>query len=517
MDPQRSFLPLKYLIMALAVAAASALLPVAAMADADEAPTANSTTLGLQPIRGPIPAATPAPGESRVFRRPDGAYQAIPDVRGRVKTFHIVERAAPWTLKPGMTVMANTYNGVVPGPAIVVNQGDTVVLEYENDDRTPDTIHLHGIHDIPVSMDGVGGISQPLVPAGGRYTYRFVADSPGTFIYHSHDDEAMLNSGLYGAVIVEPAHPRPVETGLAHDFLQVISSWQIQSAAENEFTLNGKEFPATTALDVKRGERFRIRWINISGENFHTMHTHGHYQQIVDARRGPGPGARRRRHRTARPRTADRRRREGGRAARHVADSLPRPRPYRRFARHARRTHQRDPLRWNAQYAHLDVPGHDAGRQCVRTQTAEFRDDRGARSDRRVHDLSGIADRPRAPRVGVRRWRCSMRSRLESCSISCRDRAERDPADRPRRQRLARRRVAVSGVARAGVRRRSARRTRRPRQHGYPSDAQRSPTRRKSRCCFRRSWRSASARTTSAKGLPSARRRPPAQRRSLWR
>ena len=44
MDPQRSFLPLKYLIMALAVAAASALLPVAAMADADEAPTANSTT-----------------------------------------------------------------------------------------------------------------------------------------------------------------------------------------------------------------------------------------------------------------------------------------------------------------------------------------------------------------------------------------------------------------------------------------------------------------------------------------
>ena len=289
MDPQRSFLPLKYLIMALAVAAASALLPVAAMADADEAPTANSTTLGLQPIRGPIPAATPAAGESRVFRRPDGAYQAIPDVRGRVKTFHIVERAAPWTLKPGMTVMANTYNGVVPGPAIVVNQGDTVVLEYENDDRTPDTIHLHGIHDIPVSMDGVGGISQPLVPAGGRYTYRFVANSPGTFIYHSHDDEAMLNSGLYGAVIVEPAHPRPVETGLAHDFLQVISSWQIQSAAENEFTLNGKEFPATTALDVKRGERFRIRWINISGENFHTMHTHGHYQQIVDRDAAPVP------------------------------------------------------------------------------------------------------------------------------------------------------------------------------------------------------------------------------------
>jgi ZIP family zinc transporter len=130
-------------------------------------------------------------------------------------------------------------------------------------------------------MDGVGGISQPLVPQGGHFVYRFVADQPGTFIYHSHDDEAMLDSGLYGAIIVEPSQPRPVERGLAHDYLEMISSWQIQSAAENHFTLNGKEYPATRALEVRAGERFRIRWINISGEEFHTMHTHGHYQQIV--------------------------------------------------------------------------------------------------------------------------------------------------------------------------------------------------------------------------------------------
>jgi ZIP family zinc transporter len=286
MDPRPTFPDLRQLVLAVAVLAACALLPAAALADADELPSANSTSLGLQPISGPVPAATPAPGESRVFRRPDGSYQAIPDSRGRTKTFHIVERAAPWTLKPGMSVMANTYNGVVPGPALVVNQGDTVVIDYANDDRTPDTIHLHGIHDIPVSMDGVAGISQPLVPQGGRFTYRFVASEPGTFIYHTHDNEAMVNSGLYGAILVEPAHPLPDERGLSHDFLEVVSSWQIQSAAENEFTLNGKEYPSTQTLDVKRGERFRIRWINISGENFHTMHTHGHYQQIVarDAR-----------------------------------------------------------------------------------------------------------------------------------------------------------------------------------------------------------------------------------------
>ncbi|MGB8908828.1 MAG: multicopper oxidase domain-containing protein [Candidatus Cybelea sp.] len=255
--------------------------PAWALADADEAPSSNSTALGLQPIQGPVPIATPVPGESSVFRRPDGAYQAIPTVRGRTKVFYIVERSAPWMLKPGLTVMAHTYNGVVPGPALVVRQGDTLVLDYTNKGATPDSIHLHGVHDIPVAMDGVGGISQPLVPPGGHFVYRFVADQPGTFIYHTHDDEAMLDSGLYGAIIVEPSAPRPVERGLAHDFLEMISSWQIQSGTENHFTLNGKEYPATRALDVRSGQRFRIRWINISAEEFHTMHTHGHYQQII--------------------------------------------------------------------------------------------------------------------------------------------------------------------------------------------------------------------------------------------
>lgn len=255
--------------------------PAIALADSDEAASASNTSLGLQPIRGPIPAATAVPGESRVQRRPDGAYQAVAQTRGRVQTFHITERAAPWTLRPGLTVMANTYNGVVPGPTLVVHQGDTVVLDYRNFGATPDTIHLHGIHDIPVSMDGVAGISQALVPTGGRFVYRFVADTPGTFIYHSHDQEAMLNSGLYGAIIVLPTRPLPLERGLGGDFLEMLSSWQIQSGAENEFTINGKEYPATQTLDVKRGERFRIRWVNISGENFHTMHTHGHYQQII--------------------------------------------------------------------------------------------------------------------------------------------------------------------------------------------------------------------------------------------
>lgn len=252
-----------------------------AWADTDETtPGVDPAAVGMQPLRGAIPAATPYPGESRLSRREDGTFAAVAQSSGRTRTFHLVERDAPWTLQPGLTVMAKTYNGVVPGPTLVVRQGDRVVIDYRNEQSVPDTLHLHGIHEIPVSMDGVAGISQPLVMQGLSYRYVFTADTPGTFIYHSHDNEEMVNSGLYGAIVVLPAHPSGAERS-DRDDVEVLSSWAIQSLSENHFTINGKEYPYTAPIEVRKGQRVRVRWINVSGESMHTMHTHGHYQRIV--------------------------------------------------------------------------------------------------------------------------------------------------------------------------------------------------------------------------------------------
>jgi len=271
------------LFVRLAFIALVALVPSAAFADADEAPAAAAVggpPPGMQPLSAPIPKATPFAGESALRARPDGTYAAVPEVRGTTKIFHIVAREAPWTLRPGLTVMAKTYNGVVPGPTLVVHQGDRVIIEYRNELAIADTIHLHGIHGIADDMDGVPGSSQAMVQPKGTYRYEFVAAQPGTFIYHTHDRKAVLNAGLYGGIIVEPTHPRPEELA-ARDDLEIISSWYVNSVGESEFTLNGKEYPATKPLDVRRGERVRIRWINISAENFHTMHTHGHYMNVI--------------------------------------------------------------------------------------------------------------------------------------------------------------------------------------------------------------------------------------------
>ena len=234
----------------------------------------------MQPLTGPIPAPTAYPGESKIRRRPDGTFEAIPVVSGKTKTYTIVGRSAPWVLKPGLTVMAKTYNGVVPGPTLVVNQGDRVVIDYRDELDVPDTIHLHGIHGADVDMDGVPGSSQAMVPPHGRFRYSFTADQPGTFMYHTHDRKAMLDAGLYGGIIVRPAHPRPEEVA-SRDYLEIISAWYVNSAGESDFTLNGKEYPSTVPIEMQSGQKTRVRWINISAENFHTMHTHGHYMTIV--------------------------------------------------------------------------------------------------------------------------------------------------------------------------------------------------------------------------------------------
>ena len=255
--------------------------PVAARADSDALPPGvDPTTVGLQPLTGPVPQATAAPGESRLTRREDGTFAAVGRRAGGAVTFHLVAREAPWTLQPGLTVMAKTYNGVVPGPTLVVHEGERVVVDFRNAMSVPDTIHLHGIHGGPDAMDGVAGISQPMVMPGGRFRYTFVATQPGTFIYHSHDNEQMVNSGLYGAIVVLPAHPRPDERAQRDD-VEMISSWSIQTTLESHFTINGKEYPATTPIEVRKGERVRLRWINMSSENVHTMHTHGHDMQVI--------------------------------------------------------------------------------------------------------------------------------------------------------------------------------------------------------------------------------------------
>jgi zinc transporter ZupT len=202
-----------------------------------------------------------------------------PLLSGTVKTIHLVAEVKPWTPAPDVSVDAWTYNGTVPGPTIHVRQGDTLRVIFTNHLPASTTIHWHGMA-VPADMDGTPGFSQAPVQPGHSFIYQFAVKQPGTYIYHTHvDDLNQLDRGLYGAVVVEPSVP--IAPRVDRDYLMLISSWKVFSSTENYFSINGKSYPLGKPFLVRRGERVRVREIDISGTEFHTMHLHGHHFEVV--------------------------------------------------------------------------------------------------------------------------------------------------------------------------------------------------------------------------------------------
>ena len=124
-------------------------------------------------------------------------------------TIEVSLTAAParLALMPGKVTDVYAYNGTVPGPTLEAREGDKVIIHFKNDLPETTTIHWHGLH-IPADMDG-----SPFypIPPGGKKDYIFTIDSgtAGTFWYHPHPDYRtgyQIEKGLYGAIIVRPAH-----------------------------------------------------------------------------------------------------------------------------------------------------------------------------------------------------------------------------------------------------------------------------------------------------------------------
>lgn len=115
---------------------------------------------------------------------------------------------------------ATAVNGLVPGPVLRVREGDTVTLRVRNGLDEMTSIHWHGMI-LPAGMDGVPGISFPGIAPGETFTYRFVVQQSGTYWYHAHT--LAEQTGLYGALIVEPHTPDPSPAD--RDYAVLLSDW----------------------------------------------------------------------------------------------------------------------------------------------------------------------------------------------------------------------------------------------------------------------------------------------------
>lgn len=254
----------------------------------------------------------------------------------KYKEFTIEVDVIQHEIVPGVKAHMFAFNGQVPGPLFRVMEGDWIKVNFKNNTEEMHTIHWHGL-TVPYTMDGVPMVTQDPVHPGQTFVYRFQAKPAGTRWYHCHWSTPLhAGHGMHGAFIIDKKKdPLKKKYPYRRDYTLVLESWDINFSREeingllegmkqvntlmaqgkldpathgffknyaefkqavdsgeyippyllsrssgveikhNFFGINGKAYPATERLIIKKGEWIRVRLIN-AGTLSHHMHLHGH-------------------------------------------------------------------------------------------------------------------------------------------------------------------------------------------------------------------------------------------------
>ena len=96
------------------------------------------------------------------------------------------------------------YNGSIPGPTFVVEQGSTVKINFVNNLDQDSSLHSHGLR-LRNEYDGVPGVTQDEVKPGEEFLYELDFPDSGVYFYHPHTrEDIQQDAGLYGAFLVLP-------------------------------------------------------------------------------------------------------------------------------------------------------------------------------------------------------------------------------------------------------------------------------------------------------------------------
>ena len=206
--------------------------------------------MGYADDGGAAPAGHASHGGVGGHSRSVANLVADPNHRADV-TVTLTARKERFRLASGREVDGYTLNAQSPGPLIEVTAGQLVQVHLINE-SVPDgvTLHWHGV-DVPNAADGVAGVTQDAVGPGREFVYRFVADQPGTFWYHSHQvSHQQVIRGLLGPLVVRPAAAN-------RDMAEVVALTHLYNGVR---TINGQE--ADLRVEAESGKRVRIRVIN---------------------------------------------------------------------------------------------------------------------------------------------------------------------------------------------------------------------------------------------------------------
>lgn len=129
-------------------------------------------------------------------------------------TLTVVERPIVIDEK-GTTIPGSTFNGSIPGPLMVVHEGDDVEVTLVN----PASNKMEHNIDFHAATGALGGGGLTHVNPGEEVVLRWKATRTGVFVYHCAPGGSMIPlhvvSGMSGAVMVLPRDGLKDETGKA--------------------------------------------------------------------------------------------------------------------------------------------------------------------------------------------------------------------------------------------------------------------------------------------------------------
>ncbi len=123
-----------------------------------------------------------------------------------------------------------SFNGTIPGPAIIADWGDNLIIHVTNNLLYNGTsVHWHGMRQLNnTEYDGVPGVTQCPIAPGLSMTYKFRAENYGSSWYHSHLTTQYAD-GLAGPLLINGPATADYDEDLGMLFL---SDWGHTPACE---------------------------------------------------------------------------------------------------------------------------------------------------------------------------------------------------------------------------------------------------------------------------------------------
>ncbi len=181
-----------------AVIAMAAMMVTPAVADEGANPTLNASVAADKSVGLPRVQAKLVPPPAVM------AHDQIAKDGPKVVQFTMAIEEKPMVIDDEGTVLqAMTFAGSMPGPTMVVHEGDYVELTLVNPEANtmPHNIDFHA------ATGALGGAQLTLVNPGEQATLRFKATRPGVFVYHCAPPGMIpwhVVSGMSGTLMVLP-------------------------------------------------------------------------------------------------------------------------------------------------------------------------------------------------------------------------------------------------------------------------------------------------------------------------